>query len=187
MKRISASVIILLLAATVMAQNQVPLTRQERKAQRQEQKKQNEAMLAMNTSEALRSGRFVLKADQLRGRGGFLINVDPTINFVAVEGDEAYVQVAPPVPGPGYNGLGGITLKGRVTSLDIERGKNNASYNIIINTSGTAGNLTVVMNLNRTGQTASASVHTNWGDRLDMYGSVYPWTGNETFTGKETL
>jgi hypothetical protein len=187
MKRILASVILLLLAATVMAQNQVPLTKQEKKAQRQEQKKQTEVMLAMNTSEALRSGHFVLKADQLRGRGGLLIQVDPTINFIAVEGKEAYVQVAPPFTGPGLNGLGGVTLKGRITSMDIERGKKDGTYNIVINTIGTAGNLIMVINMNKTGEAASASVHTSWGNRLEMYGSFYPWTGTGTYKGKETL
>jgi len=187
MKRIATSVILLLLAATVMAQDQDPLTRQEKKARRQEQKKQNEAMLAMNTSEALRSGRFVLKADQLRGHGGLLVNVDPTINFVAAEGDEAYVQVAPPFAGPGLNGLGGVTLKGRITSMEIERGKKNAAYNIIINTIGTTGNFTVVINMNQTGEAASASVHTGRGTWLEMYGSFYPWAGTETYKAKETL
>lgn len=187
MKRISFLVILLLLGATVMAQDQAPLTRQEKKALRQEQNKQTEMKLAMNTSEALKAGQFVLKADQLRGRWGPVVHVDPTINFVAVSGKEAYVQIAPPYAGPGLNGLGGITLRGTVTSMNVDRGKNSGSYNIIINIVGTPENLTVVMNMNKTGEMASASVHTNWGDRLDMYGSFYPWTGKETYEGKVTL
>jgi hypothetical protein len=187
MKKIVASVILLLLAATVMAQNEVPLTRQDKKALRQEQKKQTEIKLAMNTSEALRSGHFVLKADQLRSRGGFLINVDPSITFVAVEGREAYVQIAPTSINPGLNGLGGVTLHGRITSIKIGQADKYGSYNIIINTFGPAGNLTVVMNLNKTGESASASVNFGWGARLDMLGSFYPWNGTGTYKGTETL
>lgn len=187
MKKILASVSLLLLAATVMAQNEVPLTRQEKKALRQEQKKQTEIKLTMNTSEALRSGDFVLKADQLRSRGGMLLNVDPSINFIAVEGREAYVQVAPSSFNPGLNGLGGVTLRGRITSMKIGQADKYGSHNIIINTFGPAGNLTVIMNVNKTGEAASASVSFGWGARLDMTGSFYPWNGTGTYNGTETL
>ena len=181
MNRIFATAILLLLAATVIAQDEAPLTRQEKKALRQEQKKQTEVKLAMNTSEALRSGHFVLKADQLRSRGGVLFNVDPTINFVAVEGKEAYVQFSPSSYGPG-----GVTLKGKITSMDIDQRSKDGSYNIIINTFGNAGNYTVVINMNKTGETASASVSLGWGTRLEMRGSFYPWNGTGTYKGKET-
>ncbi len=102
----------------------------------------------MTTAEALRSGTFVLKADRIRGRGGLLVNVDPTINFVAVEGKDAYVQVSPTY-GYGLNGLGGVTLKGKVTSLDISQRKKHGSYNIIMNTMGTTGNLTIKINVKK--------------------------------------
>ncbi len=64
MKNIAASVLIMLFTIAATAQEQVPLTKQEKKALKQEQKKQNEAIMARNTAEALKSGRFVLKADQ---------------------------------------------------------------------------------------------------------------------------
>jgi len=179
MKRISASVILLLLAAAMMAQNEAPLTRQEKKAVRLEQKKQAEGKLTMSTSEALRSGHFVLKADQVMNRGGILFNVDPTVNFVAVEGKEAYVQVSPSSYGPGR-----VTLKGKITSMDINQRNKDGSYNIIINTFGVAGNYTVVINMNKTGEAASASVSLGWGNRLEMRGSLYPWNGTGTFKGK---
>lgn len=179
MKKIAVSVIVLLFTIAVAGQDKGSLTKQERKALRLEQKNQREAALAMATAEALRSGTFVLKADRLRGRGGSMINVDPTINFVAVQGKEAYVQVAPS-SGFGLNGLGGVTLKGTVTSMDIGQGKKHGSYNIIMNTLGQAGNLTVFMNVNKTGQIATASVRTNWGSWVELSGYIVPWTGAGT-------
>lgn len=188
MKKIAASVIVLLFTIAVTAQGQVPLSKEEKKALKQEQKRQRESALAMTTSEALRSGTFVLKADRLRGRGGYLMNVNPTINFVAVEGKEAYVQVAP-TSGVGFNGLGGVTLRGRITSFEIDQGKKHGSYNIIMNTIGTAGNLTIIMNVNKTGEMASASVRTNWGSWIEMNGYLAPWTGTGTriHKGMETF
>ncbi len=188
MKKIAAAVIVLLLTIAATAQEHVSLSKEEKKALKLEQKKQKEAAMAMTTAEALRSGTFVLKADRIRGRGGLLVNVDPTINFVAVEGKDAYVQVSPTY-GYGLNGLGGVTLKGKVTSLDISQRKKHGSYNIIMNTMGTTGNLTIMINVNKTGEMASATVSTNWGSRIEMDGYLVPWTGTGTriFKGREAF
>ena len=188
MNRIAVSAIIMLFTVTAMAQEKAALTREEKKAIRQEQKMQKEAMLARTTAEALRSGCFVLKADQVRGRGGYIASVNPTINFVAVEGKDAYVQLASS-SGVGFNGLGGITLRGRITSFDMNQGDKNGSYNIVMNTVGPGGILTIMMNVNRTGEMASATVRTNWGQRVDMNGFLVPWTGTGTriYKGKESF
>jgi Domain of unknown function (DUF4251) len=188
MKKSALSIVAILFAMVASAQEQAPLTKQEKKSMRQEQKRQSEIILARNTSDALKTGRFVLKADQLRGRGGYVMHVNPTTNFVAVEGEEAYVQVAS-ASGIGYNGLGGVTLRGRITSFEIEQGKKHGSYNIVMNTMGTGGHLTIVMNISKTGEMASASVHTNYGSRIDMNGALVPWTGTGTkiYKGRETF
>ncbi len=176
----------LLFAAGATAQGEVPLTRQERKAIKQEEKKQAEMMLARNTSAALENRQFVLKADQLRNRYGFVSYVNPTINFIAVEGSEAYVQVAS-TSGVGLNGLGGVTLKGKITSMDISKPDKNGFYSIMMNTMGNAGHLTISMNVNRTGEMASATVMTNYGGRIEMNGEVVPWngTGKSIYKGQE--
>ncbi len=49
MKRITATVIILLITLAVMAQGQVPLTKEEKKILKKEQKKQAERMMSVNT------------------------------------------------------------------------------------------------------------------------------------------
>jgi len=188
MKKIAASVIVLLFTIAVTGQGQVSLSKEEKKALKLEQKKQKETELSMTTAEALKSGTFVLKADRIRGRGGYLMNVDPTINFVAVEGKDAYVQVSPS-SGYGMNGLGGVTLRGKITSIDIEQGKKHGSYNIVVNTIGHAGNITILMNVNQTGEMASATVNTNWGNRIELNGYLVPWTGTGTkiHKGRETF
>ncbi|MDX9772510.1 MAG: DUF4251 domain-containing protein [Bacteroidales bacterium] len=188
MKKIAASVILVLFTIAAMAQNNAPLSRLEKKTMKVEQKKQTEIMLSQTTANALRSGCFVLKADQVRGRGGYAVNVNPTINFVAVEGEDAYFQLASS-SGIGFNGLGGITLRGRITSFKMDQGNKHGGYNIIMNTIGTGGNLTIMMSVNKTGEMASAMVSNNWGNRVDLNGSLVPWTGTgkEIFKGRETF
>lgn len=179
MKTLATAVLFLLFATGATAQGEVQLTRQERKAVRKEQKKQTEMMLAHNTSKAIEAKQFVLKADQLRNRIGYVTYVNPTVNFIAVEGTEAYVQVASP-SGIGFNGLGGITLKGRITSMDVSESGKNGFYSIVMNTMGNAGHMTISMSVNQTGEIATATVTTNYGGRVGMNGVLVPWTG----TGK---
>lgn len=188
MKKIAVSGIVLLFTIAVAGQGQVSLSKEEKKALKLEQKKQKETALSMTTAEALSSGTFVLKADRIRGRGGYIMNVDPTINFVAVEGKDAYVQVSPS-SGYGLNGLGGVTLRGKITSLNIEQGKKHGSYIIVVNTIGLAGNITILMNVNKTGEMASATVNSNWGNRIELNGYLVPWTGAGTkiHKGRETF
>jgi hypothetical protein len=179
MKTTITAIVLLLFATGASAQKEPGLSRQEKKALREEQKKQEEAMLAHNTSTALQAKQFVLKADQLRGRTGLTVNVNPTINFIAVEGKDAYVQVASP-SGTGLNGLGGVTLKGKITSMEISKSDKNGFYSVTMNTMGNAGHLTIAMNVSQTGEMASATVRTNYGGRIEMNGELVPWTG----TGK---
>jgi len=186
MKRITASVIILLLTLAGMAQGQVPLTKQEKKALKKEQKIQYEATQMKNTTEAIASGRFVLKADQIRGRRGTMMMVDPTINFVAVQNDEAFVQLGSP-SGMGYNGVGGITLKGKITSMKVDQDKKHGNYYITINTMGASGTLLISMRINATGEMATATVEGTWGRRVDFEGTLYAWEGTRIFKGQESF
>ena len=176
MKKIAALFIVVLFTITAIAQTEVPLTRQEKKAMRVKQKQQAEVMLTRSTAEALRSGRFVLKADQLRGGGGYLLMVNPNVNFVAVEGKDAYVQVVSPV-GTGSYGTGITTIRGKITSFDLKQGKKQGVYQIVMNTIGPGSQLNIIMNVNQTGEMASATVRTNWGRSFDMNGVLVPWTG----------
>lgn len=185
MKRIATTVIILLITLAGMAQGQVNLTREERKILKKEQKKQAEQIMIMNTAKALHVSQYILKADRVRGRGGVMINVNPRINFVSVNGEEVFVQLGSE-SGMGYNGLGGITLKGRITGSSIEQDEKNGSYYILLNTMGTAGSLTISLNVNVTGEMANAMVTTNWGSRVDFIGHVVPNGRLQVYKGTES-
>jgi hypothetical protein len=47
--------------------------------------------------------------------------------------------------------------------------------------------MTIVMNVNRTGETATARVTTNWGNRVEFNGRLVPWTGTgkSVYKGRE--
>jgi len=179
MKTIATAIMLLLFSAAVTAQGGVPLTRQEKKALRQEEKRQQEAIMAHNTTVALKNEHFVLKADHVMGKYGASFVVNPVTNFVAVEGRDAYVQLASS-SAIGYNGMGGVTLKGRITSMEIRQGGRNGYHTIEISTMGNGGPLNITLNVNPTGEVATAYIRTHYGNRIEMTGELVPWTG----TGK---
>jgi hypothetical protein len=185
MKKIGAIVILLAIALAGMAQGQVPLTREEKKILRKERKKQDERMMTINTSQALHSSQFILKADRVMGRDGLMFNVNPRINFVSVQGDEAYVQLGSDT-GIGYNGVGGVTLKGKVTSFKLDQEEKNGNYFVQLSTIGTGGGLTISMHVNVTGDMANATVQTNWGSRVDFIGKIVPAGKMQVYKGTES-
>ncbi|MCU0410037.1 MAG: DUF4251 domain-containing protein [Bacteroidales bacterium] len=186
MKIMAIVAIALLIPLAGMAQYDEPLTKEEKKALKKKEKEQFEKMLIANTSESIKARYFVLKADQIRGRGGDLINVNSSINFVAVEGEEAYVQMGSE-SGLGYNGVGGITVKGKITSFKVKQEGKHGTYNIVMNTLSSSGNLTIMMNVNVTGENASAVVSSTWGGRVEFNGNLVPLQGSKIHKGSETF
>ena len=91
--------------------------RAERKAQRDAEKareKREEARAYADAVQAINNRKFVLEADRItfkRGRSAF---VTSNTNFVLLNGEKASVQVAFNGPYAGPNGIGGITVDGRV-------------------------------------------------------------------------
>ena len=62
--------------------------------------------------EMVQNRQFVLQSHTLYSRRGQTAFVSPVTNFIAVDGDNAVIQLAFDNASPGFNGLGGITLEG---------------------------------------------------------------------------
>lgn len=188
MKKLLTVIVILLTCVVAQAQpkDQVPLTKKERKLLREEEKKQYEKMMEQNTAAAINTGFFVLKADRVKGKGGVFIPVNPTINFIAVQGSEAYIQLGSDT-GIGGNGLGGMTIRGNITDYNIQQDEKQGNYYIRFNTIGGAGTLTIHMRINKTGDISGATVTSNWGNSLDYAGVVVPLKGSRIYKGSETF
>lgn len=94
----------------------------DKEEQESERKKAEESQRASNYEailELLEDRNFVIEAYQFRDRYGQMVQVNTTTNFIAVRDSVATVQIVFPGSVSGYNGLGGITLDGRLTSLEI--------------------------------------------------------------------
>ena len=95
------------------------LTKEQKKAEKARKKtrkkKIKDSISFELAKKAVEEGRFVITADQIRGKHGRTVNVNRTTNFVLVQGDTAVVQFALEGIVNSPNGIGGLTVEGRVT------------------------------------------------------------------------
>ena len=91
----------------------VELTKKEKKALKKAEQAKQDSLNAIAFKATLESKQWVLEAYQVSFNNGRSFNVTPTLNFIAIEGEEAFIQIGS-ISAYGYNGVGGITVKGRV-------------------------------------------------------------------------
>jgi hypothetical protein len=64
--------------------------------------------------------QYVLEANSLYDRYGRIAFVNPISNFFVVSDDEAVVQIGFNNGTLGFNGLGGVTLEGKLTKYEVK-------------------------------------------------------------------
>jgi hypothetical protein len=105
-----------------VGQDEAQLTRKEkRQVQREQMYQVNKSMLENRS--------FVLESDFLQNRYGMRIPVNSIINFVLVDEDEAIIQIGSH-SGMGYNGVGGITAKGRITKWEVNENERKKTFTV---------------------------------------------------------
>lgn len=151
-----------------------PLTAQDKSNSEEGQAQEKEArkaQLAQNMDtirKMVKDKKFVLMADMIQGKRGSY-NMHSPNNFIKVEGDEIIIQTANSSY-IGYNGLGGITIKGKITGYGIYENKNSIGANIQVSSAAlgfTSVNLDVSANGN-----ARAVVRANFGARATFIGNL---------------
>lgn len=190
MKKIITLMMLVLIgaSATVYAQESKSENRRaERKAQRDAEKakvKREEAMAYTDAVQAIKNRKFVLEADRItfkRGRSAF---VTSNTNFVLLNGDKASVQVAFNGPYAGPNGIGGITVDGRVgdvkTTTD-KKGNVNCSFSVM----GVGISAQVSIRLSHDTNNASVTINPNFNsNRLSLDGKVIPLSESSVYKGR---
>ena len=101
----------------------------DKKAARKEKRRTAMEEQSRLTQAMLENKNFVLETDYLQNRYGYRFPVNSNINFVKVDSTVAVIQVGSNY-GLGYNGVGGVTAKGRVTRWDLKKNEKKNSYNL---------------------------------------------------------
>ncbi len=138
-------------------------------------------------NEMLSSKSWVLEAYTLQDRYGNTVNIQPSINFVAMNGNEATVQLGfDHRIGP--NGLGGITLEGNVSEYEINQNKKaHSGANARLFISGaSSGHLSLMVHAGVDGF-ARATVSDNFGNRLTYIGRIVPMEESIFYKGQTMI
>lgn len=134
--------------------------------------------------ETIKSGSFVIEVDQLlfpRGNSKF---VSSLTNFISMNEGNAVIQIATSYFNPGPNGLGGITVQGKVSDITMSTDKKGfVYYNFTVQ--GMFVSATVNIQLLGNGNRATVTVYPNFNNNnLTMTGVVVPYSESDVFQGQ---
>ena len=193
MKKVLFLTTLLLLSFTVTTFAQS--SKEARAARREALKKEREERRALEAQqdsvaylkaiEALKTGSFVLEANNVTFPNGITRYVSSNTNYVQVDNGEGIVQTAfsnfAYTPGP--NGLGGVTVEGNISGLKMKEDKDgNYFYSYTIQ--GVAISATVFITLTGGTNQASVNISPNFNNNnMTMTGVLLPRDESDVFQG----
>lgn len=150
--------------------------RLKKRAQEERQIMHSDSVQYVQAINAIRNGSWALEASNVTFNNGVTRFVTESTNFVSVDDGQAVVQTAfnnSNINSP--NGLGGITLEGRVLDEELKMDKEgNVYYNYNIQGAEISATVNVVITAH-TNQ-ATATVNPNFSSRqMTMSGYIYPY------------
>lgn len=155
-----------------------------RKLTKKERKALEARMDSMANAKALKAvddTAFVLEADEVVFKRGYVAHVNSNTNFIAFRCGEAVVQVSFNVPWPGFNGIGGISVEGRVSKYKCETDKRGNTY-IEAFVNGTVLSARVFMTLYADGNKATVDIQQNfYSGRITLNGVIVPVDESSVF------
>ena len=174
--------------ATSTARAQSPELQQEEltRAQKRKVRKQLEAIQDSldyaAAVKALQERNFIMSADQLVFKHGETAFVTSATNFVSLTGDDAVVQIAPFNSG-GPNGVGGITVEGKASSVKVDRDKRGTLL-FSMNVSGLGISAMVTISLPEGSNRASLLVESMYrSGRITLNGRLLPYDRRSVVQG----
>lgn len=135
MKKLGIVLIISILFGiqTAYTQNTEVKSKEQKKIEKQKAKEEAKKLeetqwYALKTQ--IEEKNIVFRGTILSGSNG-TITLDPKINFVIIDGDNAVIQIATGFGG-GYNGIGGITIEGSIDNYKVSAKKTGKAINVDI-------------------------------------------------------
>lgn len=173
------TIIIFSFIEITLAQEQKKLSKKERKElKKKQQAEQKQAIILLLNSKA-----WVIEAHTVFDRYNQSYQINPSINFVGVKGEEGALQLG--FNGLiGWNGVGGVTVDGNVTKYEIKEGNEKSSPAVNLRFQGRGvGSATISVTINTSGQ-ATARVNGDFGDRITFSGIIKPLAESTVYKGQ---
>lgn len=150
--------------------------RLRKRAQEERQVMHDDSIQFVQAVNAIRSGSWALEASNVTFNNGVTRFVTASTNFVSVDDGQAVVQTAfnnSNVNSP--NGLGGITLEGRITSEELKMDKDgNVYYNYGIQGADISATVNIVVTANSNQATATVNPNSS-SNQMTFSGYIYPY------------
>lgn len=179
--------VVLFSAGTMMAQQDKSAVKEAKKAEKEAKKAQQEAednALFEQAVQALQERDFVLEADRVEFKRGRFAYVTPSTNFVSMKGDKATIQLAFNGAFSGPNGIGGITVDGYASNVEMKTDKKgNITFSMMVQGTAVSANVTFRMIKGSNKCTATVSPNFN-SNRISFTGSLYPSDQSNVFKGR---
>lgn len=188
MKRFILTVIIL--SATVLSAVAQNPSRREARREGAEQKAMAKRLAEMQDSlayveamEAVDNMDFVFEANMLVFKRGGTARVYSNLNFVSVRGENALIQVSPITSGGGQNGVGGVTVDGRITNIERSTDKRGTTT-LSINVMGRAISAVVTFTIPKGSNSVTVRISPNLNSNtITLYGVLLPRDQSNIFKG----
>ena len=194
MKKFIALLALVLVSASTMMyaqESNAAIRRADRKAERDAERaklraeEQVQDMAAYQQAvQALKNKQFVLEANQVIFRNGMSSFVTSNTNFVLMNGNRATVQTAFNTPYPGPNGIGGVTVDGSTSDMQIttdKRGNVNCQFSI----QGIGISAQIFISLTNGGNNATVTISPNFNSNtMTLSGNLVPLDQSSIFKGR---
>ena len=155
--------------------------RAKAKAEKRAAREAAEAANAEMIKGLIEQRHFVLEASFLANKGGQRINVSPTLNFIMVEKEKATFQFGGGSQ-IGYNGVGGVTMDGRVQNYEYTADKKGIIH-LDFQIATSLGTIFVSMTIMPQTSHADANITGTGGKKLYYTGDIVPPEKSRVYKG----
>lgn len=132
---------------------------------------------------ALANQDFVLEATSVTFKNGMTAFVNSTTNFISLKGNKAVVQISPSNFASGPNGVGGVTVEGNASDIQIRTDKK-GNTTLSMNVMGIGINAQVEVYMYPGTNRASATVYPNFNSNtVWIQGTLIPYENSDVFQG----
>lgn len=158
----------------------------EKKAKKEAEKAQKEARqnaFFEVAQQAIQNRSFLLKATRVEFKRGQNTHVNSDTNFVSLNGDDAVIQLAFNTAMSGPNGIGGVTVEGKASDIEITTDKKgNISFEMNVMGSGVSARLSFKMTKG-TNQCTATVLPNFSSNRITFDGELFPYNSARVFKG----
>jgi len=147
MRKLVLILLIAIFSTSLFGQNENSNVQKDKKTPEKTELKENFLL----TKQLLENKNFVLETNELRNQYGYQQWVSPNVNFIKVNNENAVIQIGSE-QGIGYNGVGGITAEGKITSWELNANNDKKTFGLSISVLTNIGSYDLNFRINPYGQ-----------------------------------